>query len=171
MLFEPVELGGHRYVDGGVFSNQPLHAALADGADALIVVLLSPGQGPSPEAAPRHLMALGFRLLEIANWRDLQAELGNLPHGWSRDPAAVGEAARVCVVEPREELPGGMYGYSSESATELIRRGTEDMWRALERAGWLVAADEEEAEQPPPEEARPRGRGWRRFSARRGAAR
>jgi predicted acylesterase/phospholipase RssA len=148
MLFEPVEIEGRRFVDGGVFSNQPLHAVLADGADAMVVVLMSPGHGPSPDDRPRHLMSLGFRLLEIANWRDLQAELDGLPPDWTRadspgsDPThgdrrpAFGPA-RICVAEPDHVLPGGMYGYSNANARELMRRGEQDMWAALERAGWL----------------------------------
>ena len=93
-------------------------------------------------------MSLGFRLLEIANWRDLQAELDGLPPDWTRadlpstDPThgdrrpAYGPA-RICVAEPDHVLPGGMYGYSNANARELMRRGEQDMWAALERAGWL----------------------------------
>lgn len=148
MLFEPVEIEGRRFVDGGVFSNQPLHAVLADGADAMVVLLMSPGHGPSPDDRPRHMMSLGFRLLEIANWRDLQAELDGLPSDWTRaDTPGSGPPgghrrtptgpARICVAEPERVLPGGMYGYSAANARELMRRGEKDMWDALERAGWL----------------------------------
>jgi len=151
MLFEPVEIDGRRFVDGGVFSNQPLHAVLADGADAVLVVLLSPGHGPSPDDRPRHMMSLGFRLLEIANWRDLQAELDGLPPHWTRadhpatDPVGGHRRlpqgpARICVAEPDHVLPGGMYGYSNANARELMRRGEQDMWAALERSGWLEDA-------------------------------
>lgn len=149
MLFEPVEIDGRRFVDGGVFSNQPLHAVLADDADAVVVVLMSPGHGPRPEDRPRHMMSLGFRLLEIANWRDLQAELDGLPAHWTRadhpgsDPPGGHRRrppqgpARMCVAEPERVLPGGMYGYSAANARELMRRGEQDMWDALERSGWL----------------------------------
>jgi hypothetical protein len=50
------------------------------------------------------------------------------------------EPAPVCVVEPDRTLPGGMYGYARATAEELMRRGEEDAWRALERAGWLAPA-------------------------------
>src|SRR6267378_1131549 len=33
VLFEPVRIRGRHYMDGGVFSNQPIHAVLADEAD------------------------------------------------------------------------------------------------------------------------------------------
>jgi predicted acylesterase/phospholipase RssA len=143
LLFEPVARGSHRFVDGGVFSNQPLHAVIADGADAVIVVLLSPAEGLS-RTTPQHLVSLGFRLLEIANWRDVRAELDGLPPGWTREPGAgpdgVGTPARLCVIEPEGALPGGMYGYSTANAEQLIRRGEGDAWDALERAGWLAGA-------------------------------
>ena len=144
-VFEPVRIGGHDFVDGGVFSNQPLHAVLADGADAIVVVLVSPGGGlPKPSPDP-NLIELAGRLLEIANWRNLQTELRALPAGWSREPsgasthgAAPDEPARMCVIEPERLLPGGIYGFSPANARELRRRGVRDAWRALEAAGWLV---------------------------------
>jgi predicted acylesterase/phospholipase RssA len=165
-IFEPVRIGERDFVDPGGFSNQPLHAAIAAGADAAIIVLLAPSEGPPPAREARNLIELGGRLLEIANWRDLQVELRSLPPEWTRAaPAlppvqAVPDAhgapvaprapnaplaleppaapARVCVVEPRSPLPGGVMDFSPAHAAELIRRGEEDAWKALERAGWLA---------------------------------
>jgi predicted acylesterase/phospholipase RssA len=134
--FEPVRIEGRDFVDAGGFSNQPLHVAIADGADAALVVLLSPSGRPSPSPPPGSLFALGGRLLEIANWRDMQAELRSLPPDWTHD----GDPARLCVVEPERALPGGVFGFDPANARELIRRGEEDAWRALEHAGWLAPA-------------------------------
>ena len=134
-LFEPVRIGGREFVDAGGFSNQPMHVAIADGADAMLVVLLSPSAAPSP-VVRRDLFGLGARLLEIANWRDTQAELNSLPPEWSRD----GDPARLCVVEPAGTLPGGLLGMEPANARELIRSGEADAWVALERAGWLAPA-------------------------------
>ncbi len=146
-VFEPVRIGDREFVDGGVFSNQPLHAVLADQADAIIVVLVSPSSGPPKPSRDPHLLELAGRLLEIANWRNLQTELQALPEGWSRTPApgatvAAGARApaRACVVEPERPLPGGLYGFSSANAAELQRRGERDAWRALGAAGWLAGA-------------------------------
>jgi predicted acylesterase/phospholipase RssA len=150
-IFEPVRIGGRDFVDPGGFSNQPLHAAIAAGADAALIVLLSPSEGP-PARSAGNLIELGGRLLEIANWRDLQVELRSLPPEWSQAAAtataAAGPAlgggpeppARVCVVEPREPLPGGVMEFAPAHAAELIRRGEADAWSALERAGWLAPA-------------------------------
>jgi predicted acylesterase/phospholipase RssA len=134
-VFDPVRIGGRDFVDAGGFSNQPLHVALAADADAVLAVLLSPSGRPSPGPPPGNLFALGSRLLELANWRDMQAELRSLPAGWSRE----GRPARVCVVEPDSALPGGVLGFDARQADVLIRRGEEDAWRALEEAGWLAA--------------------------------
>ncbi|HEY2956181.1 MAG TPA: patatin-like phospholipase family protein [Candidatus Eisenbacteria bacterium] len=135
-IFEPVRIGSREFVDPGGFSNQPLHAAIAAGADAAIIVLLAPSEGPAPAREPLDLVELGGRLLEIANWRDLQAELRSLPPGW----AGSGTPARVCVVEPRPALPGAVMDFEPAHAVQLIRRGEEDAWGALERAGWLAGA-------------------------------
>jgi predicted acylesterase/phospholipase RssA len=134
-IFEPVRVRGRDFVDPGGFANQPLHAALADDADAALVVLLSPSGRPPTIAPPDSLFALAGRLLEVANWRDMQAELRSLPTGWSRE----GSPARVCVVEPDTTLPGGVLGFDPANAAALIERGEADAWRTLEQAGWLAA--------------------------------
>jgi len=133
-IFEPVRIGKRDFVDPGGFSNQPIHAAIAEGADAAIIVLLAPSGGPPATRPARNLFELGGRLLEIANWRDLQVELRSLPPGWSHGASP----ARVCVVEPAAPLPGGVMDFTPGRAVELIRRGEEDAWAALERAGWLA---------------------------------
>src|SRR5262249_13256822 len=47
LVFEPVEFRDERYVDGALFSNHALRAAIAAGAEAAVVVMLSaPGQAP-----------------------------------------------------------------------------------------------------------------------------
>ena len=132
-VFEPERVGGRDFVDGGGFSNQPLHVALANDAAAILVVLLTPRQSPTPTPPPQDLFALAGRLLELANWRDLQAELRSLPPGWNRSDSP----ARVCVVEPEHALPGTVLGFDPGQAEALIALGEQDAWCALERAGWL----------------------------------
>jgi hypothetical protein len=135
-IFEPERLAGRDFVDAGGFSNQPLHVALAADADAVLVVLLSPSHSPTAAPLAPGMAALAGRLLEVANWRDLQAELRSLPPGWDR----VGTPARVCVVEPDRALPGTVLGFDPEQAAGLITLGERDAWQALERAGWLAPA-------------------------------
>lgn len=135
-VFAPERFDGRDFVDAGGFSNQPVHVAIANDADAVLVVLLTPSQSPQPAPPPSDVVELGARLLELANWRDLQTELVNLPAGWSRD----GDPARVCVVEPQRALPGGVLGFDPVRAGELVAMGEADAWRALERAGWLERA-------------------------------
>ena len=134
-IFEPVRIGERDFVDPGGFSNQPLHTAIAAGADAALVVLLSPSGEPRSAGKVWSLIDLGGRLLEIANWRDLQVELRSMPPEWT----AEGHPARVCVVEPRGSLPGGVMDFGPTHADALIRRGEEDAWDALQRAGWVAA--------------------------------
>jgi predicted acylesterase/phospholipase RssA len=136
IVYEPVRIDGRDYVDGAVFSNQPLHVLLPDEADAVLVVLLSPERRPPGERRNAHMIDLGAQLLEMANWRDLQAELRALPEGWSREPGADG-LARVCVVEPQAALPGGVLGFNPQTSAELIRTGERDALQALAHSGWL----------------------------------
>lgn len=163
-VFEPVRIGDREYVDGGVFSSQPLQAVLADGADAMIVVLVSPSEAPTQARTAPNLIELAGRMLEIAWWRDLQSGLRRLPREWtwrvapteSNVGAPVGPAdgappppagappLRACVIEPREILPGGLYGFSPVNTAELRRRGEADAWQALEQSGWLTPLPQDE---------------------------
>lgn len=138
-LFEPETIDGREFVDGGGFSNQPLHVAIANDADAILVVLLAPSDSPARGDPPADLFQLAGRLLELANWRDLQTELRSLPEGWNRR----GDPARVCVVEPERPLPGSVLGFDPGQAEMLIELGARDAWRALEHAGWLEEHDAE----------------------------
>ncbi|HXJ70335.1 MAG TPA: patatin-like phospholipase family protein [Verrucomicrobiae bacterium] len=133
-IFQPESVRGREFVDAGGFTNQPLHVAIARDVDAALVVLLSPSQPPAVSSPP-DVVALGSRLLELANWRDLQTELRHLPPGWSRE----GSPARVCVVEPPAPLPTSPLQFDPERAAELIDAGRRDAWAALERAGWIEA--------------------------------
>lgn len=132
-VFVPERVDGRDFVDAGGFSNQPLHVAIANEADAVLVVLLTPSRSPAPAPPPAGLFDLAGRLLEVANWRDMQMELRELPLQWSR----VGDRAPLVVIEPERTLPGTVLGFEPEKAPELIALGERDAWRALERAGWL----------------------------------
>jgi hypothetical protein len=135
-LFQPERVAGRDFVDAGGFSNQPLHVAIAHDVDALLVVLLSPSDSPQTAPPPVDVVELGGRLLELANWRDLQTELRHLPEGWS----LAGTPARVCVVEPPETLPASLLSFDPDRARTLIELGERDAWAALAAAGWITDA-------------------------------
>ena len=138
-VFEPVRIAERDFVDAGGFSNQPLHVALANGADAVLCVLMTPSGTPPPTAPPSDLMQLAGRLLELANWRDLQAELRELPEGFAR----TGSPARVCVVEPLRPLPGSVLGFEPDQSGELIALGEADAWRARTGGRCYTASNQE----------------------------
>jgi hypothetical protein len=140
-LFEPQRIGGRDYVDAGGFANQPIHVVLASVADAALVVLMSPSASPTPAQPLGDVVALGNRLLEIATWRDLQAELRQLPPGWGRE----GDPARVCVVEPGVPLPSSLLMFDGEKSSTLVDLGVQDTWAALDRAGWLERSERDGA--------------------------
>jgi hypothetical protein len=137
LVFEPVRIGGREYMDGGVFSDQPVHAVLADGADAVLLVLVSPSSMPPRVSEDPRLIELAARIPQLVSWRNLRIELRSLPEGWSGAHAP----ARLCLVEPEGTLPGALLNFDEGTSGELIRRGESDTWRALERAGWLERTD------------------------------
>lgn len=78
-VFPPVELGGERYIDGGVVNNAALSVALAAGARR--VVLLS--CAPAVAASPGHRRPLDGLLgaFDLALHARLRRELAELPAG------------------------------------------------------------------------------------------
>jgi len=133
VLFEPQRFRARDYFDAGLFSNQPLHAVVADGADAILLVLVSPSSGPRKLPRQFNLIELVWRIQELSNWRDLQTELARLPPSWRTE----GKPARICIVEPERPLAGAMFSFDPASVSEMIQRGEADAWRSLEQAGWL----------------------------------
>lgn len=134
LFFEPQAVRGREYLDAVALSTHPLRAAICAEADAALVIVVAPSGAPPAMKAPRNLVELWGRYLDIANWRDLQRELRDLPAEWH----ASAEPRRLCVVEPNAALPGGVLAYSPKNADPLMHRGETDAWRALDQAGWLV---------------------------------
>jgi predicted acylesterase/phospholipase RssA len=133
VLYEPEPFRGREYLDGGLFSNQPLRAVAALNADAILLVLVSPSVGPSPSSEGATLIDIASRLNELSNWRDLQGELRDLPAQFSRDA----RPASVCVIEPAEPLGGSMFDFDPSRSGDRITMGEHDTWLALEAVGWL----------------------------------
>jgi len=133
LVFEPVRIGGREYMDGGMFSDQPVHAVLADGADAVLLVLLSPSRTPPRVSDDPHVVELAARIPQLVSWRNLRGELRSLPSGWTHGKPPL----RLCLVEPDHALPGSVLNFNSATSAELMSRGETDAWRALETAGWL----------------------------------
>lgn len=137
VLFEPARFRGREYLDAGVFTNQPVQAVVAAGADALLLVLVSPSGGPRTTEGRESLVELGARIQEIATWRDLAIQLRLLPPEFTR----TGPLPNVCVVEPDAPLEGSLLIFEPPTAERLIAQGERDALRALARAGW-TAGDE-----------------------------
>jgi len=135
LAFEPVVIRRREFVDAGQFSNQPVVAAMAVGVDAVLVVLMAPRTGPRPAARGGTMIELGARLLEIASWRELQIELGELPAEWASERHH--GATRLCVVEPEAPIGNGLLAIEPRLSIEMMRLGERDAIDSLARCGWL----------------------------------
>ncbi|MGC9399652.1 MAG: patatin-like phospholipase family protein [Anaerolineae bacterium] len=146
LWYEPTQIQGNIYVDGGVIANAPFRKAVELGATEIVVVLMAPWPGrpvrtwrarklPSLQdellAIPQRLWAsfepaLDMLLTEIA-WRDyllLEAERRHGQHAhleWIR------------FVAPDRPLPIGlMTTYDRRNHIRLFRQGEEDAHEALQ---------------------------------------
>ena len=142
LAFEPVRIGKREFVDAGQFSNQPLDAAVAAGANAILVVLTAPSTGSITANRESNLIELGARLLEVATWRQLNLQLEG-PGALSLRKDHRGIPA-VVVVEPEHALPGSLLGFDTSLTDQVLRRGEADAIRVLEDAGWLDPKAKEE---------------------------
>ncbi|MGD9582606.1 MAG: patatin-like phospholipase family protein [Lysobacterales bacterium] len=73
---QPIWRGNAQYVDGGVFDKAPLREALALGADAAIVVLMSPPPTPKVERF-KNLIDVGLRAVDLLQDELLRGDLAN----------------------------------------------------------------------------------------------
>lgn len=73
---EPIRRGDQQYVDGGVFDKAPLREALALGANAAIVVLMSPPPEPKPGRF-KNLITVGLRAVDLLQDELLRGDLAN----------------------------------------------------------------------------------------------
>jgi len=146
LWYEPTQMGGHTYLDGGTISNTPFRKALELGADEIVVVLMAPWPGrpvrtwktgllPSLNdellAIPQRLWqsfepALDMLLTEII-WKDYQLFETQQRAG---DYAAV---KWMRFVSPEIPLPVGlMTTYDRENHIRLFRLAEEDARVALQ---------------------------------------
>lgn len=85
MLFKPVEIGNHLFVDGGVLSSVPVQTAFDMGADIVIAVQLNKVYKPEMDMKKLNIVEVGelaFNILErkIANEEIRKAQVILQPH-------------------------------------------------------------------------------------------
>lgn len=134
----PVEIDGHRYLDGGMAIPIPIEQAIEDGADQVLLVLNRPER--KSEAESWFLAALvGQRYPELFDLVKRHAELWNEAVELARDPP---EGVDVTIVQPEEYLDLGRLSRDEALIEHAIEEGEQDARELLERdARWLPTAD------------------------------
>jgi hypothetical protein len=139
LLFPPVDLYGHRFVDGGARRPFPLelaaeHARSRGCEDASVVAVSTslPGLPLRAEAALRGGRDVIARVLEIVN----HDALGLADDGLSQGLAPVRQAA-LCSLRPELDIPLGALDFDNPAGrAELRAHG----WSVTERALTHAAA-------------------------------
>lgn len=139
-LFQPVEIDGASYWDGGLVSNTPLTAALAHDAERLLVAGASTDEpGPTPPASLGDVLALALDhvlrealLNDVDHARTVSALAEEVPGRTHHQPV---EMVTVLPEEPIAGL-GDLLDFEPEIAHGLIASGRRVTADRLEEAGW-----------------------------------
>ena len=139
-LFQPIEIDGASYWDGGLTSNTPLTAALAHDPQRLLVVGASTEDpGPAPPQSLGDVLALAFdhvlraALLDDVDQARTVSELVGL------DPDATRHhQVEIATVLPEEPIAGigDLLDFEPAVARQLVASGRRTTRDALRDAAW-----------------------------------
>lgn len=146
LWYEPTQIDGNTYLDGGTIANTPFRIALEQGATEIVVVLMAPWPGREPRtwrarklpslndellAIPQRLWAafepaLDMLLTEIV-WKDYQLLQKEI------EAEAYPDLEWIRFVSPDRPLPIGlMTTYERRNHIRLFRRAEDDAHDALD---------------------------------------
>lgn len=139
-LFQPIEIDGTSYWDGGLTSNTPLTAAVAHDVERLLVAGASTAEpGPTPPRSLGDVLALALdhvlrgELLEEVDHARTVSELSAL------DPQATyHQPVELLTVLPEEPIRGlgDLLDFEPEVARRLVTSGRRTTEQRLQDAGW-----------------------------------
>lgn len=124
MFFEPWEVDGDLYVDGGIRRVTPVRAALDMGATSIDVIINEPMDQKFDLPRPKTLQDAGLRMLQVLIHQVFVADL--------KIALAYNEIARlgghrksipIRIIQPPEPLPGSPLDFSPEIIQETIAIG------------------------------------------------
>lgn len=132
---EPVELGGRRFVDGGIAENVPVHMALNQGATHVLAIRTRPASldWPTSNTVSRHAVAAWLRRNRAAgatsSWLHRNQRRYHTEQLLSSHP-------RVLQVTPPPDAPRiSMVGRNSDTQEQAVRLGSREMRRVLRETG------------------------------------
>jgi predicted acylesterase/phospholipase RssA len=146
VLFPPVRIGKHWYIDGAYSHMRPLKPLLKAGADHIFTVFLSPRR---PRLSPpTSLFEMADRVLEVILYSSIatdRTQIENTNEEIERltslgvDPATFQHKpyhpVKVMAIHPSRELGkvGSYLAISGDKAKELMELGMSDCYRVLKR--------------------------------------
>lgn len=131
MFFEPVEIDGHLFTDGGVREVSPIDDAIAAGATEVHLIGTGPSQVTGQFDTKANGLDLGQRILdamsaEIEKWDVKVVDLYNALYE-AKHPSAVGKrhvSVRVC--RPKQNVLDNALDFSPAAIRTNVARGLED---------------------------------------------
>jgi predicted patatin/cPLA2 family phospholipase len=125
----PVEIGGTRYLDGGLATPIPIERAVEDGADEVLLVLNRPER--KSEAESLFLAAVvGHRYPELFDLVRRHAELWNEALEHAQHPPT---GVDVAIVKPDEQLDLARLSRDEEAIQDAIGEGLADGHAVVDR--------------------------------------
>lgn len=139
-LFQPIDVDGGTYWDGGLTSNTPLTAALAHDAEHLLVAgTTTEDPGAVPPRSLGDVLAMAFDHVLRAAMLDEVDEARTVSNLVGLDPDSTHHhQCEIATVLPEEPISGigDILDFEPAVARELVESGRRATQAALEDAGW-----------------------------------
>lgn len=124
ILFRPIEINGHKYLDGGIVDSIPFQRALDDGCDRVVVVLTRTRDYVKTHEKSTDLAAFIYRKYPVlANALKIRHEMYNKQ---LRDLFELEKQGRVIVIAPETTRGVGRTERSPEVLLPLYNDGLRD---------------------------------------------
>ena len=103
LVFPPVKIDGHLYVDGGVTDNYPLKSAIQNGAEKIYIVINFRPENLSKRRI-RNNLAMALRVMDAAQYDNLLADVEHVRQINEMDPEGKYKFLEIITIQPSRSL-------------------------------------------------------------------
>lgn len=131
VIFPPVKIDGHLYVDGGVTDNVPLKSAIQNGAEKIYIVMNFRPEDLSKKRI-RNNLALALRVMDAAQYDNLLADVEHVNQINQLDPEGKYKFLELVTIQPSRSLELNPLEFNnSYKLNRAIDLGFQDTLRLL----------------------------------------
>jgi NTE family protein len=131
VVFPPVKMDGHLFVDGGVTDNVPLKSAIESGAEKIYIVMNTRPEDLCNKKI-RNNLALALRVMDAAQYDNLLADIENARRINLMDPEGKYKVVDLITIQPSSSLElNPLEFHNSYKLNRAIELGYQDTLHLL----------------------------------------